>query len=349
MGNIEKTLGINLMDTALVSALGSTGKNVVFIESIPEQNALLIDRWTAPTSGKPMKKTKLGDCKDGITALYSPRVGGLLNGISYKPWSEGGSQKRDEVSGKLLTLQDKMEQKWRTPKDFLTNQAWGKRSLRYHEPTYYQDKVWKLNDGSTAFDLDTLDGELGYYVMLDSKFVANSEREYRDRKWPRARFYVAVKNESEEIKFNKNKEIQKSIAALSDKSMTDGRKLEFCWLLGLSTSLSDLTSEASNNLLFDFIQGNNFSASPSNINRFMELIGLLKDEVGRREFKARVLLQKAIDSRVVFEKGETYTWIRPKGTVILGDKYSEAIDFLLNPKKESFIEELKEHIKAKLV
>lgn len=37
-------------------------------------------------------------------------MGGLLNGLSYKPWMEDGVQKVDE-SGRKLTLQDREEQR----------------------------------------------------------------------------------------------------------------------------------------------------------------------------------------------------------------------------------------------
>lgn len=82
----------------------------VFIQSIPRDTATKISDWTNDSSGQRMKKTKVGRCTDKIVALYSARVGGLLNGLSYKPWMENGVQKTDE-SGKKLTLQDREEQR----------------------------------------------------------------------------------------------------------------------------------------------------------------------------------------------------------------------------------------------
>lgn len=85
-------------------------KDLVFVKSIPRRTATLIGEWRNPTSDKKMNKTKIGDAKDGITALYSPRVGGLLNGLSYKPWMENAKAKVDDM-GNSLTLQQKMEVK----------------------------------------------------------------------------------------------------------------------------------------------------------------------------------------------------------------------------------------------
>ena len=57
----------------------------VFIHSVPRETATLVSEFRDPDSGKKLNKTKLGSCKDKIQALYSPRVAGLLNGLSYKP------------------------------------------------------------------------------------------------------------------------------------------------------------------------------------------------------------------------------------------------------------------------
>ena len=57
----------------------------VFIQSIPRETATKISDWTNDTSGKKLKKTKIGRCRDTLQALWSPRVGGLANYISYTP------------------------------------------------------------------------------------------------------------------------------------------------------------------------------------------------------------------------------------------------------------------------
>lgn len=119
----------------------TSNKDLVFVKSIPRRTATLIGEWRNPTSDKKMEKTKIGNCKDAITALYSPRVGGLLNGISYKPWMENAKEKVDD-QGKTLTLQQKMERKWGTPVDFLNNRPWGRSSkVGEDKPTYYQTQI----------------------------------------------------------------------------------------------------------------------------------------------------------------------------------------------------------------
>lgn len=57
----------------------------VFIYSIERDTATKVDQFTNDSSGKRMKKTKIGRATDKIQALYSAKYGVLANGLSYKP------------------------------------------------------------------------------------------------------------------------------------------------------------------------------------------------------------------------------------------------------------------------
>jgi hypothetical protein len=174
----------------------------VFIYSIPRQTATKVSDFTSDVSGKKLKKTKIGRATDGVVALYNPRYGGLANGLSYKPWKEDGKVKVDPDTGRHLTLQDKYEQRFNLDPGYLTNRPWRKGDSHSEEDlTYFQKARWVLNDGCTVLDLDNFDDLMGYHVMLDSKFVANSEKEISQ--WPKATHYIALENEAEEIKFKR--------------------------------------------------------------------------------------------------------------------------------------------------
>ena len=69
---------------------------------------------------------------------------------------------------------------------------------------------------------------------------------------------------------------------------------------------------------------------------------------GREEFEARYILKQSTDLRIVYEKQGTYTWVRPQGQIVLGDRFRDAVSFILNPKKSTEVEELQEAIKNKL-
>lgn len=319
---------------------------LVFVKSVPRETALGLHEWSNDTSGVKLRKTKIGNATDTIRALYSKSKGGLANYISYTPWIENGERVKDENNVEL-TLQDKMEKKWGKPKGFFTNRALMKGdNIPDDQRTYFQRKKWALHDGSTIFDLDTMDGEMGYYVMLGSSRVANSEKELREHKFPKAQWYIAHENESDQIKYSRNAVKSKAFAALHNSDFTDIYKRKTVGILDLASTRANLTTEQVNNLLYDYIDSSSFTTG-SNIDKFNEIITLLSAAHGREEFEARFLLKQALDSRIIYEKQGTYTWVRPSGSLVIGERYSEAVDFLLNPKKSAEVDELRDMITAK--
>lgn len=318
----------------------------IYIYSIPRESAFGIHDWTSDTSGRKLKKTKIGKCRDAIQALYSPKVGGLLNGLSYHPWIENGIQVKDDKD-KPLTLQHKLERKWGLDTGYLSNKAWMRGdSTKESDMTYFQRKSWKLNDGATMLNLDNFDDEMFYYVCLDSKFVATSEKEWREYKWPKATHYIALENEAEEIKFKRNEVKSKAFATLHSEAMTPTMRHKIASILELATSKGTITSEQSLNLLYEYIDKTTFGPN-SNLDKFTAITNLLSTPKGREEIEARFLLKQALDTRVVWEKQGAYNWVRPTGQIVLGETYAEAIDFVLNPKKQQLVEDLEKEIKAK--
>ncbi len=65
-----------------------------------------------------------------------------------------------------------------------------------------------------------------YFVALDSKFIANSEREWKSHKWPNAQFYISLENESEELQHEKNSKKYKAFAKLDSELLTTSKKKE---------------------------------------------------------------------------------------------------------------------------
>lgn len=321
----------------------------VFIYSIPRPTATGISDWTNDTTGKKLQKTKVGRCTDSLMAFYSPKVGGLANYISYTPYinPETGSPFLNE-EGQPMMLQEHFEKKYGKPKGFFTNEAPLKGTVDPSLLTYFQRQSWTLSDGATVLDLNNMDDEMGYYVALANFMVANSEREWREHKWPRAQYYIALENESDQLKAKRNEIKSKAYASLHSTDLTDAIKRKVVSLLELASSKASLTTEQVNNLLYDFIDKSGFT-SGSSIDKFNEVIKLLDTPHGREQFEARYLLKQAIDTRVIYEKQGTYTWVRPKGSLVIGERFTEAIDFILNPKKQAEIEELELEIKAKLI
>jgi len=84
----------------------------VFIYSIPRPTATNISDWTNDSSGKKLQKVKIGRCKDTIMALYSAKVGGLANYISYTPYIDPATgAPLIKENGETMMLQEYLEKK----------------------------------------------------------------------------------------------------------------------------------------------------------------------------------------------------------------------------------------------
>jgi hypothetical protein len=128
--------------------------------------------------------------------------------------------------------------------------------------------------------------------------------------------------------------------------MTDSAKHKLCAILGKAPSNTVVSTDVINNTLHELIDKSS-TTQDSDISKITELFNLLKDAKGKFEFEARFLLKQALDARCVFEKQGSYTWIRNTGPIIIGDTYTEAVQFFLDPKKDTLVKDLTNEIKAK--
>jgi hypothetical protein len=162
--------------------MNKLNNNKVVVYTIPsKQSAVGLHNMTSE-NGKSLNKTKFGMAADSFSVLYSPTVGGLKTGL-YKPWYENGNDVKGD-KGETLTLQDRYEKQFGLDKGYLTNRHLPLEGsfASPDKATYFQNFKIVFNDGATVFDLGTLDGLMSYHVMLESKYVANSEKEWRDHK-----------------------------------------------------------------------------------------------------------------------------------------------------------------------
>lgn len=319
----------------------------IFIYSIPRESAYNVQEWTSDNSGKKLNKTKIGAYADTKFDIpYSNKLAGRMTGL-YKPWLENGVQKKDK-DGTPLTLQDYYERKHGRPKGFYHNKPSDLKGdiLDETKKSYIETIIIKVNDGSTVLDLDNPDDELRYEAILEHPYFANSEKEWRSHKWPKAQYYIALENESDQIKFERNAAKGQAIADLFSNDLTLNYKRQIVVILNLSNARTSLLESQIQNLLMDYIESSSGTVG-SNIDKFKELFNLVKTPKGRIELDARYLLQEALDYRVISEKQGSYSWVRPTGVITLGENYTEAVDFLTNPKKTVLVEELKDEIKIK--
>jgi hypothetical protein len=316
--------------------------HLVYINTIPRDTVTKVSEFrnvgARGQAGRKMNKTKIFDhCKDGLSALYSPSVGGLKTGL----------YKKIRTEDKEITLQEWAETKWGLDRGTLTNRPFRKGdSPKDEDMTYFQKKSWKLNDGLTVLDLHKLDDWCFYQICLESKFIANSEKEWRSHKWPKATHYIALENESEEIKYKKNYSKSKAFAQLHDEDFTLAWKRKFISLLGLGNTRNEYSEENIHNMLMKMIMDStNTKMGLSDIEVFSDYFLKLKDSEGRERLESEYLLNQLLDYNIVSEKYGTYKW-KAQGLDI-GYKKSEAIDFLLDPKKQGQVEDLEKELNIK--
>lgn len=318
-------------------------------------------------TGEPMKKTKISPaCKDSYQILYSKKVGGLKTGLynkvsnphyvdpkefktdkDYKAAVAEAKNKLDPefydvVDQKQITRQELLEIKHSRPRGFYTNRHLG-RNAKPADLTYMQSFNIKFNDGSTFFDLDIPEHEIAYYAMLEHKNIANSWDEYRRGLWPYATHVIVNESESAKEKFNKARAKAKALAKLEATDYLDQKKI--CKVLDLQQGHID--EQAAYTLLYNFLDRANPSKD-KNIDKFMEVAELMDTAPGREELDAKAMLEDLVHYRVVRESGGTYTW--PKGGkngLKLGNRYQEAVNWLLDATKDKEIEMLEEELSLK--
>jgi hypothetical protein len=317
---------------------------LVFVYSIHLQDSATgLSNFVSP-AGVKLKKRKMGRCTDVISALYSPKVGGLGNYISYTPYVDPktGLTKINEATGDPVMIQEMLEKKWNKPAGYFANTPFVAGTKVIDENlTYFQRKSWILQDGCTVFDLANMDDEMGYYVLLASPYVANSETEWRKYQWPRATHYIAIENESDGLKYQKTAIKVTAMGALGSSELTEVHKRKLIALLGLSgvVASNKMTTEQVFNTLFTYLESSTYT-SGSNIEKFLNLYNLLKTNDGREKFEAMYILKYAIESKVVYERQGSYYFVRPSGQVTIGETYDEAIEYILSPKRGPEVTEM---------
>ena len=314
----------------------------IFIYSIPRKTATGISEFSSEDSGMPLNKTKFGLCTDSIEPLYNVSTGRLNTGLDA-PYMIEGKQALDPQTKLTMTIQDFLEKKHNKPKGYYSSAV----SISDVVPTDIHRFDWSkqgrlvMNDGCTVLDLDTEIGEVQYYMVLASKYVANSEKDYKAHKYPFAKWYIAFEGQNDIAKYEKNQLKSRCFASLHDKVMTDTAKRKMAVILELLSSKSFVSNEQIANALYDYIE-----SGEKNCELFLELFNLLSDNKNREDFENRYFLKELMDYRIVFEKQGSYTWIRPKNaSIVIGENYAEAIAFLSNPKKAVLVDELKEQLK----
>jgi len=335
----------------------------VQIKTIPgRETASKIHEWTDQNTHKPLGKSKVGNAKDEYCLFPSKRLGGNLNtgkmlDIIENP--EFGKSKEELGKDweylsdkKEITRQEYLEFKHGKPRNFYTNKK-GVTGQPADAKTYMQKLKLPLSDGTTILDTANQDDEIRYYAFFDHTLIATSLDQYRKHLKPKATHYISSQDEDIEIRLRGAKLKNKAIAKLESDDFIDDNKLLV--LKALAWNNKQLTLRGKD--MYDIINeklhsvyGESVDSIESPVNKFLKMYDLLGDPAGRTELSARAMLQDLLDTRIISNVKETYTWVS-KGLILGHRKEGEGsvLEFLLNPDKALEYEQLENELKARIV
>jgi len=328
----------------------------VIIKAIPRQTATKISEFTNKTSGKKMNKNKIGKCKDVLRAFYSEKTGSLVTGLEEvinNPYFESNRDLPQEFQyirkEEKITLQDLLEIKHRVPKGTYTNRAWRPGDgYKDEQLTFFQRFKYKLNDGATILDLAKPMDEIAYYMLKSHPMVALSNKMEDKIKRPKAEYYISDKNESIQEKYTKKKFYNSAVEMLNDKKFTVSYQKKLAKALDLvKGDVSTMKDESIYLLLDTYLEDSYKSNKDENITNFIDNYKLTTSVEGRNELEAICLLSDLVNYRIVTDAKGTYTWVSKQ--IQIGQRKAEAIDFLLDPKKQPERDELERQLKAKML
>jgi len=300
--------------------------------------------------GKTIKKTKiLPHCADGIPALYNKNIGGFNTGLNVEvdnPYYNSDTALPNEfeylkTKPKAL-LQEVLECKHDRPKGFYTNRMPRREDK---ERTFFQDYKVFLKDMTNILDTASPHDELAYYMLKASKFVAESELDWKSGKKPQALYYISDEKEEQDKVYQREYIKAKAMSLLTAPEMTPEVMRKFIKYLRNTDKSSKLPqgnvgNESSFLALKDYVK------DLANCKIFIEAYDLMtKSAPGRERFEAIVLLQQLLEAYIVSNRQETYTWNSTK--IVLGNRKEDVIQFLLNPEKGPEVEDLEKELKAK--
>jgi len=330
----------------------------VYLKPTPRASAVKISEFKnisadggVKTEGKSLKKTKiLPHCMDVIQPLWSKDLGAIDTGLREivdNPYFESTENIipvgfENALKGPKAKLQHVLEAKHGRPFDFYTDRA--PRRDDKGPRTFYQDFKVSLGDMTNIIDTNNPHDELAYYMLKNSKYVASSELEWKTGKKPYALYYIADEKEEQEKTAQKARVKAKATALVVSDEMTPEMLRKFVkYIKSTDKDCKFPQGNLAGNQPFMIL--NDYVKDLNGAKNILEAHALLDSVPGRERFEAVVLLQQLLESYIVSNRQETYTWNSTK--ITLGNRKEDVIKFIMNPEKAQEVHDLKKELEAK--
>lgn len=192
---------------------------------------------------------------------------------------------------------------------------------------YWNNFKVKLEDKTMIFDTKIPIQELQIKLMRASKYVANSQKEYDEGKWPHAK-YVIYDEKQETEKQAKTAEVKAKANELFSK-LTHSKRLDLLKVFGRDANNS--TEEFSYAKLYEIVE--------DDPKRFIEVASMKPDEI-----KTKALIFDLENKGILRTKGTAYLYNDQQ----IGFDYESTVDYLLNPKNQELFIKLTDDLKARV-
>lgn len=182
--------------------------------------------------------------------------------------------------------------------------------------------IWNHDEGrfimqakTHILDLDKPVDRLRYALCKASKYVANSQQELDEHKWPYAKFVIVNSAEQAEATAKRN-ELKLKVMALIDK-MDTTQKRNFCMIFGFN--VKGQTDTVISNKVFEVVETKGYKASYEVMKQSKEYNTL------------HALVAEALERHVINKKGEVYQFMDEP----IGVSVSSVIEYLRDTKNNA--------------
>lgn len=350
--------------TSLVEKPTSTK---VYVRPVP-RNSVQGRHLLTNNAGKKLGYTKAKGAATTLTILPNPNTGKLnlpfgqrmenpyfantedeIDPILTNEWVQNGVWKRNQIS-----KQEYFEIKHGRSPGFYAfdnlgeRKSFGRGSKSGDEQTYLQRLRRKFIDGRNELNLSIPEDEIWYeYIMHGSSIFARSKAEIIDK--PHAKFYISHIDEDQTEKAMKNERLLEAQSKLYS-LFTNHPQETWTWIASkLRLIKGDTPAAQVKNVLTEYVNEEHERDFKRQLEA-IEAINMLDTPDGKERLQNIHFLRLLVNKKVVNDRLDRYTWNSQKGSnrEIIGKSENEALEFLMNPENDDYVEKLTAELKNRL-